>query len=506
MQKINFWDLFDFNSSCYRFFRFPLPPQLESLSVKNINFLPLGDNSTVQNYIFPDVPGNSATVCFSLQNKLRYLDISSRIVNRGMYRFEQKISLNGLTKLEFVNIQGNSFLLTPTITLFSDTPLLKVLLLGGNRMDLNSWNHLDFLKLRNLESLDLQSCQISSIPRDAFSRLDNLRVLNLSDNGIKELAIKLGPSMRRLILSRNDISSLAKFMRDYLDKLADDHDVAVDLSLNPLQCFCEELPFVRWMQSTHVRFENEHATFCAHPTSYRIHPWDVDVDALHLQCIQFDAIISSVSGGVVALLLVGVVVLLYRKRWRIRFWIHTARESWRKKHRRDPTGYERLNFTYDAFVAYSTHGAERRWVHTTLREKLEGEHGLRLCLYYRDFKLGVDLADAIVEGINRSSKILLILSPTFLKSGWCDFEVRMAKEKLMTERRDSLVVVIYSKLEEEGINFPKSLVRLLEKKIYCEWTDDPEGQELFWRRLVEAITSEQEYDAFAGCTANSNSV
>ncbi len=138
----------------------------------------------------------------------------------------------------------------------------------------------------------------------------------------------------------------------------------------------------------------------------------------------------------------------------------------------------------------------------TLREKLEDEHGLKLCMYHRDFMVGRDLAETIVEGINSSNKTLLILSPAFLQSGWCEFEVRMAKEKLMTERRDSLVIVLYSKLDRPNGRFPRALARLLDKKIYIEWTEDPEGQVLFWRRLVEAISSDQQHDAFAGYSVN----
>ncbi len=123
-------------------------------------------------------------------------------------------------------------------------------------------------------------------------------------------------------------------------------------------------------------------------------------------------------------------------------------------------------------------------------------------MYHRDFIPGRDLADTIVDGINSANKTLLILSPAFLRSGWCEFEVRMAKEKLATERRDSLVIVLYSKLDEANVKFPKSLARLLDKKIYLEWTDDLEGQELFWTRLVEAIRSDGHHDAFSACNVN----
>ncbi len=179
-------------------------------------------------------------------------------------------------------------------------------------------------------------------------------------------------------------------------------------------------------------------------------------------CINRNAIISAISSALGAAALVGVIAVLYKLRWRIRFWMHTAKESWRRKHNPENIGFEQIpNFKYDAFVAYSSHGKERALVHMTLGEKLEDEYGLKLCMYHRDFMVGRDLADTIVEGINRSNRTLLILSPAFLQSGWCEFEVRMAKEKLMTERRDSLVIVLYSKLDK-----PPSFLNLS----HASWT------------------------------------
>ncbi len=68
-----------------------------------------------------------------------------------------KFSLIGLQKLEYFNLQGNALLYTPTTRAFADMPSLKVLLLGGNRVNLTPWESLDFLHLPGLETLDLES-------------------------------------------------------------------------------------------------------------------------------------------------------------------------------------------------------------------------------------------------------------------------------------------------------------------------------------------------------------
>ncbi len=133
----------------------------------------------------------------------------------------------------------------------------------------------------------------------------------------------------------------------------------------------------------------------------------------------------------------------------------------------------------------------------TLREKLEDEYGFKLCIHFRDFKLARAIDECIVEAINNSRKTILVLSPEFPKSDWCQFEVRMASEKLIEERRDTFVIVIFRPLDEPGTRIPKKLVRLLEKKIYVEWTQDPAGQKLFWDRLADALKEDAPHvDAF----------
>ncbi len=389
IQNVTMLDILDYRDGCYRNVRLPLPPQLERLSIQNIG---INDNTTLLNVTIPDAPDKVVKACFQPNNKLTYLDLSTAGVN-GMVQFASNLSLSGLRNLKFCNLQGHGMLLTPHHRFFSDTPMLKVLLLGGNRVDLNFWEDLDFLHTPSLESLDLERCAMHTIPEESFSGLQNLRYLNLSDNGIGTINIVLSRHLRMLDLSKNRIGSLSRVMTDNLDNIA---DVTLDLSQNPLRCFCDELRFVKWLKSTKVGFKNKHSTFCTHPRLSQVHPWEVDTEELYLICINFTAIISAISTALGVTAMIGAIAVLYKRRWRIRFWIHVAKESWRRKYSPGSNGYQRLrNFKYDAFVAYSSHGEERAWVHMTLREKLEDEHGLKLCMYHRDFMVGRDLADTM---------------------------------------------------------------------------------------------------------------
>ncbi len=488
--NITLSDVFDGAGECYGQLRIPFSLDLETFIARNFPWKMRFDSNV--------------TMCFFPGNQLKHLVFSAAIGSPGPLQLfgTVRVTIKGLRKLEFCNFQGVGIVFSPTIALFSDMPSLKALLLSRNNIDLQQWMELDFMNSPSLESLDIQSCGIDEVPSGAFSRLVNLRALNISDNRITRFDVNFANNriLGFVNLSRNGIRVLPKQVTGNLDRLAHDHSVILDLSQNPLSCYCENREFVYWIQSTQVNFKNMDKTFCAHPTIQLVHPWDVNTNDLQRFCIHFDAIISSVVSSISVALSIGAAALIYRRRWRIRFWIHATREAWKRKRIQEAPGRnDRLIFKYDAFVAYTSQREERSWVHMTLREKLEEEYGLKLCMYHRDFMAGRDLVDTIVEAIDSSNKTLLILSPAFLQSGWCEFEVRMAKEKLMTERRDSLVIVLYSKLDKPNGKFPKSLARLLDKKIYLEWTDDPEGQELFWRRLVQAIRSDQQHDGFAGC-------
>ncbi len=459
----------------------PPPPKLETFVF--LNFPSLA------------VPHN-VTFCFNpvnRSNEVTYIDVSYSDLK---FQVGSWFGISGLRKLRFFNLQGNGIYFSNEIEMFADMPALEVLLLAKNNLSTIAFStRFDFLRLQSLIVLDLENCEISSVPTSSLSSLINLEILNLSMNSLTKFDVDLSnlTHLRLLNLSGNQISTLTKHTRNHLDTLK---WVVLDVSVNPLRCFCDDIEFIRWLHSSSVKFVHKDATVCSHPTLSIISPWKVDVDALERYCLHFDAIISSAISGAGVALVVTAILVLYKSRWRIRYWLYAVRESWKRQRAGERYPLLAKHYTYDAFVAYSSNGEERSWVHTTLREKLENEHGLRLCMYHRDFRAGEDLAEMIVESINNSNTTLLILTPNFLNSGWCEFEVRMANEKVISERRDSVVIVIFKPLDKAGTRLPKTLARLIEKNIYIEWTDNPEAQRLFWRRLVDFIKKDRKYDAF----------
>ncbi len=76
-------------------------------------------------------------------------------------------------------------------------------------------------------------------------------------------------------------------------------------------------------------------------------------------------------------------------------------------------------FTFDVFISYSH--ADAGWVKTWLLPRLEAA-GLRVCIDYRDFKLGIPSLDNMTDAAVRSHKTLFVMTPNWTVSEFGQFE------------------------------------------------------------------------------------
>jgi hypothetical protein len=131
-------------------------------------------------------------------------------------------------------------------------------------------------------------------------------------------------------------------------------------------------------------------------------------------------------------------------------------------------------YQYDAFVSYSS--IDKRWVKDMLVPRLEAD-GLRICIDCRDFAPGPPSIENIERAIRASRKILVVITPAYLKSSWTGFEAIRT-------------------LTEDPLNRGRRLLPLVKEK--CEFHlgftpftylnfADPEDEALEWERLLKAI-------------------
>jgi hypothetical protein len=85
----------------------------------------------------------------------------------------------------------------------------------------------------------------------------------------------------------------------------------------------------------------------------------------------------------------------------------------------DLTGFE-----YDVFISYSSRN--QQWIRDDLLPRIEGS-GLRACVDFRDFKPGAASITEMERGIATSRKTLIVLTPAYIESEWCEIESIMVQ-------------------------------------------------------------------------------
>ncbi|XP_019638268.1 PREDICTED: myeloid differentiation primary response protein MyD88-like [Branchiostoma belcheri] len=102
-------------------------------------------------------------------------------------------------------------------------------------------------------------------------------------------------------------------------------------------------------------------------------------------------------------------------------------------------------FKFDAFV--SANQRDFPWVDEWVQQLESPPHNLKICVHHRDFKSGVPIPHNIDWAVANSRKILIVLSPNFLSSNWCKFELKAAIEKELKSDKYCVLPVLKSKCE-----------------------------------------------------------
>lgn len=82
------------------------------------------------------------------------------------------------------------------------------------------------------------------------------------------------------------------------------------------------------------------------------------------------------------------------------------------------------NDTYHVFISFS--GADTTWVRQLIRKLEETCPRMKICTHDRDFTPGKTIIENMTEYIQKSQKIVMVLSPDFVDSRWCLFEALLS--------------------------------------------------------------------------------
>ncbi|XP_009891472.1 PREDICTED: toll-like receptor 2, partial [Charadrius vociferus] len=80
------------------------------------------------------------------------------------------------------------------------------------------------------------------------------------------------------------------------------------------------------------------------------------------------------------------------------------------------------------------------------------------CIHERDFTPGRWIIDNIVENIERSAKVIFVLSRSFVDSEWCNYELYFAHQRAVGLGSEDVILVVKEPIDARGL--PRRFARL----------------------------------------------
>ena len=337
-----------------------------------------------------------------------------------------------------------------------------IILAGNNIKRLCDLNEVDTnMLLESLKVLDLSWNNLIQICSDVFYRMINLEELNLANNSIKQLK-----NLTTLYLGNNRLEELPKTIQNL------NHLKMIDITGNLFRCDCDTFWMTHWLLKLKTASSRSHGVICFSGYGKGKRLVDLHQDDVGCNKPLLHALIG--LGVVIGVTLV-LGILLYRKRGHIKIWLYARLGC----HPWDKVKENPEEKDYDAFVSYCRKDVD--WVLNTLLPYLEAPQcGFHLCVHDRDFVPGVAITKNIMTAIQYSRRTILILSPNFIKSGWCDLEFQAAHQRALEDRSNFLIVVLLEEVNSKDLD--ETLQLYMKTRTYVSVKD-----KWFWYKMLYAM-------------------
>ena len=410
------------------------------------------------------------------QNNISVLDLSHNLLHKW------KGPVYGLEKVAHLDLSYNWASVLST-TFFNHFDNLKYLNLAHNFLG-RHLRHAHFLQpLTTLEYLDLSNNEVHRFNENTFDGLVSLETLIVTDNVIYldwPLRVNTLKSLKFVNFSSNQIRWFSNILMEDFTTLSKSQNITLDLSNNPLACTCDKFYFINWIVNSKINFYNVDNYYCIleNGNYSRIGYWKHNVAELRRQCRVFNmGLVISVFSGTLILIVVILGAVIYRHRWKLRYWFYAAKLRYR-----NGASSGDIMFDYDAFVSYADD--DRTIVVTDMLDRVERGAGLKLNIHHRDFVPGGMIVESIISAIQKSSKTLVMLSRNFLSSRWCMYELQMALMEEATTGRDIVVVVMLEHISYN--NLPRPVRCLVDTDSYIDYQLF-QDKDLFWERVISSL-------------------
>jgi len=416
----------------------------------------------------------------------------------GLEQWRGPVIMTGRAKNIVLDFSDNKFwCIAPdafNVTFKQGTTFDEFILSGNNlatqmEVDISGITFKNFVQLRKLH---LANNGIKKLTSGVFSHLPNIMVLNLSQNSLRQIDFEFShmKMLQMLDLSNNLLTSLQERTLQKFSALMETSHLLINLLGNPLQCSCETQHFLKWSKHNRKQLVNFADYTCWYKGKVvrftnltEVVMVDLDVQCKKQTITSIIAVIAPGSLLTFLLIVIVIVVFCYQYRWKLRNFLFGP--------------YQRLpddtifTYEYDAFVVYSSEDSQ--WVHNELVSHLENDNDqfLRLCDHERDFLLGEIIFDNISSKMEKSRKVILVISRNFIGSRWCKFETDYARHLSVEKDRNLIVPVMLEDVGMEDMSEFDSLRWIVCNLTYIEWPQWEPDREEFWQRLRASVMSNQ---------------
>ena len=327
--------------------------------------------------------------------------------------------------------------------------------------------------------LKLEDNNIREIP--PYPYMENVTALYLTHNKIQALnesTVRRFTRIRVLFIDSNKLTDLPKNIKNV-------NFTTLALHHNFFRCDCTTLWMKHWLQRKQSQILHIENVLCNSEGSTQgkaIYTLPNEEFVCKKNKGDTHSITMDKTFKIVALTLGGALVLTfiaftlaykYRGEMKVLMYTHF---NWHPFDRVDDSDPRKI---YDAFVSYS--GSDHQWVVNTLQERLEHhDPPYKLCIHHRDFVVGAPIQENILNSVDQSKRMLMVLSRNFLKSEWCLLEFRAAHRKVLEDRMNYLIIILFDDVNMDELDDEMKLY--MRTNTYLSFSN-----KWFWEKLYYAM-------------------
>ena len=334
---------------------------------------------------------------------------------------------------------------------------------------------------QGLIELNLRNNEIKDIP--AYPYFINVTVLKLSNNKVEQLQTSVVQKLKHVkifLIDSNKLTSLPKEIETL-------NFTTLALSQNPFKCDCTTKWMKYWLRKNKHRIKNIQNVFCSSEHAFGqamyslsdekficLAPNENSTSYLQEKKVPTATMAVSILGGLLLLITI-IVILLYKYHGEAKVFMFTHL-NWHPFDRIDDSDPNKI---YDVFISYS--GEDHQWVVNTLQERLENHNPpYKLCIHHRDFRIGAPIQENILTSVDQSKRMLMVLSPSFAKSAWCLLEFRAAHRKVLEDRMNYLIIILFDDVDISELD--EEIKLYMRTNTYVSVSD-----KWFWQKLFYAM-------------------